>query len=128
MSDTKERVIDVTADILGVDAGTISDESRFVEDLGAESIQSIELVAAFEEEFEIEMDEDAALHAAAAMQEGEVIDIDAAIFLSAAKISSTMNLPMADSMILAVAKQHNAVIWTQDSDFKDIKGVTYIGE
>ena len=61
MSDTIERVIKVTAEILGTDAGSISADSKFVEDLGAESIQSIELVAAFEEEFDIEMDEKAAL-------------------------------------------------------------------
>ncbi|MGC9065723.1 MAG: phosphopantetheine-binding protein, partial [Candidatus Ratteibacteria bacterium] len=40
---------------------SIAPESRFVEDLGAESVQSLELVAAFEEEFGIEMEEDAAL-------------------------------------------------------------------
>ncbi len=61
MSDTIERVKQVTAELLGIDVGQIDDQSRFVEDLGAESIQSIELVAAFEEEFDIEMDEDAAL-------------------------------------------------------------------
>ena len=61
MSDTKERVIKVTAELLKLDESSIKDESRFVEDLGAESIQSIELVAAFEEEFDIEMDEDKAL-------------------------------------------------------------------
>jgi acyl carrier protein len=39
----------------------ITPEARFVEDLGAESIQSVELVAAFEEEFDIEMDDEEAL-------------------------------------------------------------------
>jgi acyl carrier protein len=39
----------------------VTDNARFVEDLGAESVQSIELVAAFEEEFDIDMDEEAAL-------------------------------------------------------------------
>jgi len=61
MSDTLERVKKVTARILKVDPAKIKDNSRFVEDLGAESIQSLELVAAFEEEFGIEMDEEAAL-------------------------------------------------------------------
>ena len=61
MSDVAERVKDVTVKILKIDRGRIADDSRFVEDLGAESIQSIELVAAFEEEFDIEMDEEAAL-------------------------------------------------------------------
>lgn len=56
-----ERVCEVVSDVLGVSIADITPGSRFVEDLGAESIQSVELVAAFEEEFDIEMDEDAAL-------------------------------------------------------------------
>ena len=60
MSDTAERIKKVTAETLKVDMGRITDDARFVEDLGAESIQSIELIAAFEEEFDIEMDEEAA--------------------------------------------------------------------
>ena len=61
MSDTAERVKKVVAETLKIDTSMIKDESRFVEDLGAESIQSVELVAAFEEEFDIEMDEQGAL-------------------------------------------------------------------
>ncbi len=61
MSDTLERIKQVTSDLLKVNVNTISEESNFVDDLGAESVQSIELVAGFEEEFDIEMDEDAAL-------------------------------------------------------------------
>ncbi len=61
MSDTLQRIKKVTADLLKIDIATINEDSRFVEDLGAESIQSIELVAAFEEEFDIEMDEEGAL-------------------------------------------------------------------
>lgn len=56
-----ERVKQVVVDVLKVDPGKISPESRFTADLGAESIQSVELVAAFEEVFDIEMDEDEAL-------------------------------------------------------------------
>ncbi|MBL4702696.1 MAG: acyl carrier protein [Phycisphaeraceae bacterium] len=61
MSDTAERVKKVVAETLKIDTSMIKDESRFVEDLGAESIQSVELVAAFEEEFDIELDEQGAL-------------------------------------------------------------------
>ncbi len=56
-----DRVKAVTARVLGVDPASIQESSNFVFDLGAESSQSIELVAAFEEEFGIEMEEDAAL-------------------------------------------------------------------
>ncbi len=61
MSDIADRVKNVVARTLKVDPARVTDEARFVEDLGAESIQSVELVAAFEEEFDIEMDEQAAL-------------------------------------------------------------------
>jgi len=61
MATVEERVIAVTASVLRLDAGEIKPEHNFTTDLGAESVQSIELVAMFEEEFGIEMDEDAAL-------------------------------------------------------------------
>ncbi len=56
-----DRVVKVTARVLNVDPGMIKAESNFVFDLGAESTQSIQLVAAFEEEFNIEMDAEDAL-------------------------------------------------------------------
>ncbi len=56
-----ERVTAVTARVLGLDPVTIEEGSNFVFDLGAESSQGVELVAGFEEEFGIEMEEDAAL-------------------------------------------------------------------
>ena len=59
--DIEQRVKKIVARQLKVDENEIRLESEFVKDLGAESIQSIELVAVFEEEFDIEMDEQAAL-------------------------------------------------------------------
>ena len=61
MSDVEKRVKEVVVRTLKVDPARLTDDVRFVEDLGAESIQSIELVAAFEDEFDIEMDDDEAL-------------------------------------------------------------------
>jgi acyl carrier protein len=61
MATVQQRVIAVTARVLKLDPGEIKLEHSFTADLGAESVQSIELVAHFEEEFGIEMDEDAAL-------------------------------------------------------------------
>ncbi len=61
MSDTANRVKRVVAETLHVDLERVTDRARFVEDLGAESIQSVELVAGFEEEFDINLDEEAAL-------------------------------------------------------------------
>ena len=57
----EERVKDVVAKVLHVEAASIKLEDNFATDLGAQSVQSIELVASFEEEFDIDMDEDEAL-------------------------------------------------------------------
>lgn len=57
-SEVLERVKAVVADVLKVDVDELKESSKFVEDLGAESIQGVELMAAFEEEFDIELDED----------------------------------------------------------------------
>ena len=59
--EVQERVIKVVAETLNMEAAQINEGSKFVEDLGAESMQSVELIAAFEEEFDIEMDEEEAL-------------------------------------------------------------------
>jgi acyl carrier protein len=56
-----QRVVKVVCRVLGVDEDMVQSDSHFVFDLGAESTQSVELVAFFEAEFGIEMDEDAAL-------------------------------------------------------------------
>lgn len=59
--DIVDRVIKVTAQVLSLEPETIKASDSFVFDLGAESVQSVELVASFEQEFGIDMDEDAAL-------------------------------------------------------------------
>ncbi|HNR67063.1 MAG TPA: acyl carrier protein [bacterium] len=61
MDDVRTRVKSVIAHVLKADSALIADEANFIFDLGADSMQSLELVAAFEEEFGIEMDEDKAL-------------------------------------------------------------------
>ena len=59
--EVEQRIKKVTAQVLGVPESDINLQSGFASDLGAESIQSIQLVAAFEEEFGIQMDEEEAL-------------------------------------------------------------------
>ena len=71
-------------------------------------------------------DESDALEAVAAMQQGQVVDLDAVVALSAAKISATYKLPMADSIMLATARIHDATLWTQDAVLKGQEGVQYI--
>ena len=60
-SDVKARVYKVIASVLKIEESQIEESSTFTVDLGAESVQSVELMAGFEEEFDIEMDEDEAL-------------------------------------------------------------------
>lgn len=55
------RVKEVVSSVLGIDSEEITDDSNFIFDLGADSMQSVELVAGFEEAFDIEMDQDKAL-------------------------------------------------------------------
>jgi len=66
-----------------------------------------------------------ALRAAATMMQGQVIDLNDRLALEAAKISLEKKLPMADSVILATARAHQAMVWTQDSDFEGLEGVKY---
>ncbi len=70
--------------------------------------------------------EDLALQAVALMQQGQVVELDSALSLSAAKLSVVHRLPMADSVILATAIAHGATLWTQDADFEGIPGVRYV--
>lgn len=70
--------------------------------------------------------ESEALESVAAMQQGLVVDLDTALALSAAKLSTSLSLPMADSIMLATARAYRATLWTQDADFKDIDGVSCI--
>jgi acyl carrier protein len=60
MSDVAERVKKIVIEHLGVDADKVTDDANFIEDLGADSLDTVELVMAFEEGFDIEIpDEDA---------------------------------------------------------------------
>jgi acyl carrier protein len=60
MSDTAERVKKIVVEHLNVDADKVTDSASFIEDLGADSLDTVELVMAFEEEFGIEIPDDAA--------------------------------------------------------------------
>ena len=70
--------------------------------------------------------EEVGLQVVAAIQRGEVVDLDAELALEAARLSREMRLPMADSVILATAHAHNARLWTQDADFEGIEGVEFV--
>jgi acyl carrier protein len=60
MSDIADRVKNIVVEHLGVDADTVVEGASFIDDLGADSLDTVELVMAFEEEFAVEIPDDAA--------------------------------------------------------------------
>lgn len=70
-------------------------------------------------------DESSALDAIAVMLQGEVVDLNSALSLDAARISLDTGLAMADSIILATARSLEAVLWTQDAHFEGLAGVEF---
>ena len=66
-----------------------------------------------------------ALQAVAVMVQGAVVDLDMDIALSAARLSTELKLPMADSVMLATSQRYGAVFWTQDAHFDGIQGIQY---
>ncbi len=69
--------------------------------------------------------EGSALQAIAFMQQGQVVELSATLSLSAARLSVQEKLTMADSIMLATAREFGATLWTQDADFQGIEGVKY---
>lgn len=61
----------------------------------------------------------------AAMRQGLVVDLTAPLSIRAASLSLKHKLPMADSIILATAKEHGAKVWTQDADFEGLPEVKF---
>lgn len=60
MSDVADRVKKIVVEHLGVEEGKVTDNASFIDDLGADSLDTVELVMAFEEEFSVEIPDDAA--------------------------------------------------------------------
>ena len=60
MSDSLTRVKEIIIDKLGIEEGKITNDARFIEDLGADSLDTVELIMQFEEEFDIEISDDEA--------------------------------------------------------------------
>ncbi|PKQ14921.1 MAG: VapC toxin family PIN domain ribonuclease [Actinobacteria bacterium HGW-Actinobacteria-7] len=67
-----------------------------------------------------------ALQAVALMQQGNIVDFNAGNAISAARVSVESGLPMADAIMLSVARAHGATLWTQDAHFDGIDGVKYV--
>lgn len=68
---------------------------------------------------------EAALQVAAAMRQGRVVDLDESLAIEAAELSASLKLPLADGIIYATARVHDALLWTQDPDFEGLESVRY---
>ena len=71
-------------------------------------------------------DESTALEVVALMEQGQVISLSSSLAMSAAKISTELKLAMADSIMLATAREFSATLWTQDADFEGLERVKYV--
>jgi predicted nucleic acid-binding protein len=70
----------------------------------------------------------AALRLVGVMQQGWVVDFIPDVALAAARISTDFGLAMADAAILATARNHGALLWTQDADFALIPDIRYLAK
>lgn len=98
-------------------AGAIEDTARLI----VPSICLFEVVRVFLGQ----RGEEDALRAAGAMKRGRVVDLDAELSITAARLGEQLKLPLADSVVYATARQSDAILWTQDSDFKGLEDVRY---
>ena len=69
--------------------------------------------------------EDSALEVVAHMEQGTVIALDGELAVNAAVFGVELKLPLADSIIYATAQKYDAVLWTQDADFKGLESVKF---
>lgn len=96
-----------------------------IEDVARLIVPTISLLEVFKRVLQ-QRGENDALQAVALMQQGEVVDLNAGLALNAARLGLELKLPLADSVMLATARAHDATLWTQDSDFQGLEGVRYI--
>jgi predicted nucleic acid-binding protein len=70
-------------------------------------------------------EEESALIAVAHMKQGQVVNLDSNLAISAASYGVMYKLPLADSIIYATAQKYSAMVWTQDTDFKELANVKF---
>ena len=73
----------------------------------------------------VQRDSEIALRAVSQMRRGTVVQLDADLAIAAADLSADLNMALADSVILATARAHDATVWTQDADFEGLENVEY---
>jgi predicted nucleic acid-binding protein len=98
-----------------------------IEKPGTLLVPSITLFEVFKRVVQ-QRDEGTALQCVAVMQQGTVVDLDAALALEATGASVRHRLPLADSIVYTTARRANAVVWTQDADFEGLPGVRFFAK
>ena len=105
----------------GPNAGEFAD---VVADVAGLLVPTITLFEVFKR-IRSQRDSEVALRAVAQMKRGQVIDLDVDLAIAAAELSAELQLPLADSVILATARSAGATLWTQDADFNGLDKVEY---
>jgi len=96
-----------------------------IEDTESLIVPTISLYEVFKRILQ-QLGETEALNAIAFMQSGKTVDLSSPTALHAARLSTDLKIPMADSIMLASAREFGAILWTQDSDFEGLDDVKYI--
>ena len=100
-------------------AGTFAKPIEALEEL---LIPSITITEVFKSILR-QRDDESAIEAIAHMEQGRVVVMDSRLAVDAACFGIEYKLPLADSIIYATAHKYDAVLWTQDADFKGLEGV-----
>jgi toxin FitB len=98
--------------------------SKPIEDTKELLVPSISIYEVFKRVVQ-QKSENEALQVIALMQQGQVVNLDPSIAISAARVSIQHQMPMADAIMLATARNGKATLWTQDSHFEGIRNVNY---
>jgi toxin FitB len=98
--------------------------AKAIEAVGSLLVPSITIYEVFKKVL-LEKGEEAALQVVAQMKTGHLVELEEDLAIDAARLSVAHKIPMADSLILATARAHDAWVWTQDDDIKGLIKVNY---
>lgn len=104
---------------------TAADFALAIEDLAHLVVPAVCLFEVFKVVAKQRGDDDA-LQAVAVMQQGEVVSVNAALALAAARVGAAHRLALADSVVYATARAVGGVVWTQDAHFDGLPSVRYV--
>lgn len=97
-----------------------------IKDVKALVVPSISLYEVFGRLLAESDGESLGLEVVAAMQRGKVVELNAELALEAARVAHESNLPLADGVVLATAREYGAVVWTQAAELDGLPNVRYV--